>query len=850
MAYKPPKQTIVDNDLNYVPSNEAVFEALKLKLDEPTVSGTNGQLLQLTGYVGGEATTSWINPPNPLPSQTGNLDKVLVTDGTNASWQYAGRGAGNLGTGNIILGIAKPGSLTGTGNTVITGSSSALTSGIRNTLVGLDAGPALTTHSNNTVIGNAAGRDLVGDENTVIGAFALASNLGAGVNTSTGNIVIGSNAGRFGVHTSSIILAYGGNAYRSFTNSVVIGGNQPNASPAVSITGAIILGHQSLASSNEMAVGSSAAQINTVYLGRGGAEQTAANAVKIMTMRASGTTDTDLSAGTLTLAGSQSTGNKVGGDVIIATAPAGAAGSSTTNAHVERLRVTAAGLVQIGPPSDIFFNPTLVLNTWTYRTAIIKTESANILESNNNAGSITFASGNQYSNLFFGASDGSFGNLGISIRGTVRNRLYSGYFKQKLGIGPFSTTGTTNGGILSVTQPANVTATSLNSLTTYGTTTIRLTYLGGDSSIAATYRSVTLGVGDQLYITKTGETPLTVTIVSATTISNDSTDYVVDQTVSVNYTGGTAVIQPAIALIRKNDASTALIVTNSGNVGIGTNSPQSILNVSGSLPQLRLDGTGNTGFFFYDSNIWTGGMYTDVSGSNVKVIATTGRDLRLLAGSSNGDNGEVMRCTSSGRVGIGTVTPAVKLDIVGDLQASGNATLNGGLLTLNSANGVLMNNSGFKGALQFVTDNMRLSAGTGVGIRFTTNSSNGEFNERMRITSAGDIGIGTTTPAQKLDVSGNIQATSGDVMIATAGNGLAIKTGSNAKIGTATFTAQNTVTVNTTAVTANSLIFVTGQDGTNAFCVGNKVAGTSFDIVHSTGNVTAVVAWMIVEATP
>lgn len=95
MAYKPPKQTIVDNDLSGVPSNEAVFEALKLKLDEPSVSGTNGQLLQLDGYVSGEPVTSWVNPPSPLPSQTGNEGKFLITNGTSASWDTVVNEAGN-----------------------------------------------------------------------------------------------------------------------------------------------------------------------------------------------------------------------------------------------------------------------------------------------------------------------------------------------------------------------------------------------------------------------------------------------------------------------------------------------------------------------------------------------------------------------------------------------------------------------------------------------------------------------------------------------------------------------------------------------------------------------------------
>ncbi len=61
-----------------------------------------------------------------------------------------------------------------------------------------------------------------------------------------------------------------------------------------------------------------------------------------------------------------------------------------------------------------------------------------------------------------------------------------------------------------------------------------------------------------------------------------------------------------------------------------------------------------------------------------------------------------------------------------------------------------------------------------------------------------------------------------------------------------------TVTVNTTAVTANSLIFLTVQAlGTvaapQAMTIDNVVVGTSFDITSSDATDTSDVAWLIVE---
>lgn len=365
MAYKPPKQTIVDNDLKYAPSNEAVFEALKLKLDEPSVTGTAGQLLQLDAYVGGEPTMSWVNPPNPLPSQTGNLDKVLVTDGTNASWQFAGLGAGSLPTNTIIVGRAKPTGLTGTTNTIIgTGTTGdALTSGVNNIFVGNNTAPNAAANDNNILIGNSitVASNIAGLIQTV--AIGNHITIAPGGTNPNNSVLIG-----FEAQSDQNSVAVGWRARANTPYSVSVGRSSQSTGEASTAVGyeatanrygaalgfrastnqnAIALGFESSAPTvNTMAVGSAGQQINTVYFGRGGATQTAANAVTIMTMRASGT-NTNLSAGTLTLAGSQSTGNQAGGDVIIATAPAGASGS-TLNAHVERMRIDSAGNAEIG----------------------------------------------------------------------------------------------------------------------------------------------------------------------------------------------------------------------------------------------------------------------------------------------------------------------------------------------------------------------------------------------------------------------------------------------------------------------------------------------------------------------
>jgi hypothetical protein len=91
----------------------------------------------------------------------------------------------------------------------------------------------------------------------------------------------------------------------------------------------------------------------------------------------------------------------------------------------------------------------------------------------------------------------------------------------------------------------------------------------------------------------------------------------------------------------------------------------------------------------------------------------------------------------------------------------------------------------------------------------------------------------------------------GNLTLGTAGNKINITEGTNATVGVATLVA-GTVTVNTTAVTANSRIFLTRQ--TTAGTLGTSVdvtartAGTSFTIT-SNGSVldTSTVAWLIIN---
>lgn len=116
----------------------------------------------------------------------------------------------------------------------------------------------------------------------------------------------------------------------------------------------------------------------------------------------------------------------------------------------------------------------------------------------------------------------------------------------------------------------------------------------------------------------------------------------------------------------------------------------------------------------------------------------------------------------------------------------------------------------------------------------------------LTVTGAITAGTGITT------TTGNLTATNGNVVLSTAGNKLSIATGANASIGTSAAMVAGTITVNTTAVTASSLIFLTvntpgGTQGVLSAPSASIVAGTSFVINSSNAADTSTVNYWIIN---
>ena len=125
--------------------------------------------------------------------------------------------------------------------------------------------------------------------------------------------------------------------------------------------------------------------------------------------------------------------------------------------------------------------------------------------------------------------------------------------------------------------------------------------------------------------------------------------------------------------------------------------------------------------------------------------------------------------TSRGNVGIGTTSPATKLDVSGSISVRGTNVISTGADIFGGLNYDIYGNIRVLRSTSAQADGMYIGyGGAGGNLRFFSNSGTTEF---MTIATTGNVGIGTTSPITKLDVrSGYITAgtgtsTSGTVII-------------------------------------------------------------------------------------
>jgi hypothetical protein len=147
-------------------------------------------------------------------------------------------------------------------------------------------------------------------------------------------------------------------------------------------------------------------------------------------------------------------------------------------------------------------------------------------------------------------------------------------------------------------------------------------------------------------------------------------------------------------------------------------------------------------------NTWLTSRIASITESAADILPDA--SLVFFTGKNTEDIVEKMRITSNGRVGIGTTNPRGQLSVK---TPNNNSIISIQSKVSNYAAVTFGDDSSHEsGAIQYHN--------TGNSMRFFTGEkSSGNSAERLRITSAGRVGIGITAPAVALDIDGDIQTT-------------------------------------------------------------------------------------------
>ena len=223
-------------------------------------------------------------------------------------------------------------------------------------------------------------------------------------------------------------------------------------------------------------------------------------------------------------------------------------------------------------------------------------------------------------------------------------------------------------------------------------------------------------------------------------------------------------------VLADGDGNPRQVIDGSGNVGIGTGSPGSRLDVKtvSTAPYIRVttnaDGAGSAqgGLQWFETN--SSAVSASITGT--RGGGSYNQTNMIFSTADGGANTERMRIDSTGNVGIGLSNPSAPLEI---LSTSSNPSV---IVKTGTSDCIVSFKNTGSGGREYWIDSGSTGAGVGAGnLAFYDATASAT---RMVISSAGNVGIGTTSPAERLDVAGNIRLTGNQAVIFQQPSGVAV----------------------------------------------------------------------------
>jgi hypothetical protein len=200
-----------------------------------------------------------------------------------------------------------------------------------------------------------------------------------------------------------------------------------------------------------------------------------------------------------------------------------------------------------------------------------------------------------------------------------------------------------------------------------------------------------------------------------------------------------------------NGITPTLQMASTGNVGIGTAAPGEKLDIRGNI---FLGASADRYIKYYTSTNWN--YYLKGEGNDFRIYDPEGANFLKASYGSGGATKYTsilgnLTVVANGNIGIGTVSPNAKLHVQSGITEFSNGNIDNAEGTQ-----VYFSATGYPTSYLHKISTAH-SSNTDMGwIKFSLASGAGTYNDVMTLKENGNVGIGTTAPAAKLHVNGQI----------------------------------------------------------------------------------------------